>query len=335
MLKKLLLLASVAIATTSISFAQATKEEKLKEKGDLTKLDEGWTKKAGLGLGMNQIGVINPRVGGANDQLGFNGVLAGSATYKKGRMAWDNVGTLQYGILKNGILGTSLDSIPFTKSQDNLALASKFGYGIADGSPIFYAVGAAFRTQLTHTYAKSALSGKPEFRESGFLTPAIFTIAPGIDYKPNDNFSVMLSPATLRGIIIADQRLAEKNSLGNTNGQTFETQIGASLTAGYKNEFFEKRLQFQTALNLFADYKDLSDVKADWMTTTKFNVFKGLGVGLNTNYYFDRNVLVTIKDDNVKTPTLSPTGVIPAGYRQTKGYFQFIEGFFITYDRAF
>ncbi len=337
MLKKVLLVAGVALAATSISFAQATKEEKLKEKGDLTKLNEGWNKKLGLGLGMNQIGVINPRVGGANDQLGFNGVLAGAATYKMGRMAWDNVGTLQYGILKNGVLGTSLDSIPFTKSQDNLSLGSKFGYGVSENPVLFYAVGATFRTQLTHTYEKGALSGTPGTRNAGFLTPAVFTLAPGIDYKPNDNFSVMLSPATLRGIIVSDTKLAATNTLGNTNGQTLETQIGASLTAGYKNEFFDKRLQFQSGLNLFADYKDFSDVKADWMTSTKFNVFKGLGVGLNTNYYFDRNVLVTIKDDNVK-PILNPlTGAVlaPGGYRQTKGYFQFIEGFFITYDRAF
>ncbi len=331
MFKKLLLVASVAVATTSVTFAQGTKEEKLKEKGDLQKLDEGWTKKAGLGLGMNQIGVINPRVGGANDQFGFNGVLTGTATYKMGRMAWDNVGTIQYGILKNGVLGLDLANVPFVKSQDNLVLASKFGYGVTEKPVLFYSVAANFRSQLTHTYAGSTLSGEPGARNSGFLAPAIFTVAPGLDYKPNDNFSVMFSPATLRGIIVGEERLAKLNTLGNSNGQTFESQIGASLNAGYKNDFFEKRVQFQTGLNLFADYKDLTDVKVDWMTTTKVNLFKGFGVGLNTNLYFDKAVTVITTDKDA----LGVPGVLPAGYKFAKERVQFIEGFFVTYDRAF
>ena len=181
MLTKNLLLAALVAASVSLVSAQTTKEEKLKEKGDLHKLDAGWTKKLGLGLGANQIGVINPAVGGANDQLGFNGVLTGSATYKMGRMAWDNVGIIQYGILKNGILGVPLEDVPFTKSQDNLTLASKFGYGISETPILFYAVAANFRTQLTHTYAQSALSGEPGTRRAGFLAPAVFTVSPGID----------------------------------------------------------------------------------------------------------------------------------------------------------
>ncbi|MEY4926149.1 MAG: hypothetical protein RI894_585 [Bacteroidota bacterium] len=330
MFKKLLLVASVAVATTSVTFAQATKEEKLKEKGDLHKLEQGWTKKAGLGLGMNQIGVINPRVGGANDQLGLNGVLTGAATYKMGRMAWDNVGTIQYGILKNGVLGAAFADIPFVKSQDNVVLASKFGYGITEKPVLFYSVAANFRTQLTHTYTGSTLSGEPGTRNSGFLAPAIFTIAPGLDYKPNDNFSVMFSPATFRGVIIGEERLAKLNTLGNTNGQAFESQIGASLNAGYKNDFFEKRVQFQTGLNLFSDYANLSDVKVDWMTATKVNIFKGFGIGLNTNLYYDKNVTVIAAD---KDAPLVPE--LPKGYKFTKERVQFIEGFFVTYDRTF
>ena len=51
-----LTLATAIVATSA--FAQATKEEKLKEKGDLNKMNEGWTKKAGLGLGLDRKSVV-------------------------------------------------------------------------------------------------------------------------------------------------------------------------------------------------------------------------------------------------------------------------------------
>ena len=75
MLKKLLFVAAT-VAIGAPSFAQATKEEKLKEKGELTKLNEGWTHQYGLGLGLDHSGIISAKVGSStNSQLGLKGIL--------------------------------------------------------------------------------------------------------------------------------------------------------------------------------------------------------------------------------------------------------------------
>jgi Protein of unknown function (DUF3078) len=355
MLKKLLLMAAT-VAIVAPAFAQDTKEEKLKEKGELNKLNEGWNRKVGLGLGMNQIGVVNPRVGGANDQLGFNGILTAGITYRMGRMAWDNVGALQYGVLRNGSFFKPFNEIPYVKSMDNLVLNSKFGYGISEKPVWFYSVAAGFRSQITPTYQGNLLSnsvpditiGNEVIKEqpiADFLAPATFYIAPGMDYKPNDNFSVLISPATFRMIIVNNDAIAKLGTMGNpvtrnaagaiTNWQKTDVQFGASLTANYKNEFLDKRIQFQTGLNLFSNYlRDPQNIDIDWGTTTKVNIFKGFGIGLNTNLYYDNDVDVIVRDEKGTGVSIGGKVIAPAGYKLSKNV-QFIEGFFITYDRTF
>ncbi len=342
-----LTLAAAIVATSAL--AQATKEEKLKEKGDLAKLEEGWTKKAGLGLGLDQTALINPRLGAGNEQIGVRGILSGSATYHHGRMSWDNVGVMQFGIQKIGSLGVSLSDVPFTKSVDNLQLGSKFGYSLADNSPFYYSVASTFRSQLSATYVGNTLTPRAGLEGSGiypiasdFFSPALFTLAPGIDYKPTENFSVMFSPATLRMLFVMNENIAKTGVMGNrvfkddagtiTNPGKITTQLGASLAVSYKESFFDKKINFQTSLNLFNNYLyKPQNIIVDWGTTTKFNIFKGWGVAVSTNLWYDDNVDVIKKDSGgLGTPAIG----LPVGYRLGKGT-QFVEGLFVTYDRTF
>lgn len=350
MLKKLLLLAAT-VALTAPAFAQATKEEKLKEKGELGKLSEGWTHKYGVGLGLDHAGIISAKVGSTtNSQLGLKGILAGTSTYRMGRLAWDNVGSLQYGIQQFGSLkqlGTSETDI--LKPLDLLAISSKFGYGITENPVLFYSVLGSFRTQMTPTYGAGYLNGGSGHTQilSGLMSPGLIAIAPGIDYKPDEHFSASFSPATLRLLVVADQNIANLYSAGkedsdvgingnlrttgkNGVGRTVTTQLGASINASYKNTFLNDRLSIQTNLNLFSDYlRAPQNVDIEWTTVNKLNIFKGLGLGLNTNLYYDHDVDV-IYDSETKT-TLGITTTTPLVSKVP----QFMYNFFVTYDHKF
>lgn len=337
---------AATVALTVPSFAQATKEEKLKEKGDLNKLGEGWTHKYGIGLGLDHAGIISAKVGSAtNSQLGLKGILAGSSTYRMGRMAWDNVGSLQYGIQQFGTLsqlGTNQTEI--LKPLDLLAISSKFGYGITENPVFFYSLFGSMRTQMTPTYGAGYLNAGVGHTQilSGLMSPALIAIAPGIDYKPNDNFSVSFSPATLRLLVVADQNIANlytdsKSDVGlNGNlrttgvdgiGRTVTTQLGASINASYKNNFFADRLAFQTNLNLFSDYlRSPQNIDVEWTTVSKLNIFKGLGLGLNTNLYYDHDVLVNYSEyDEATKLNVAKVSRVP----------QFMYNLFVTYDYKF
>jgi hypothetical protein len=332
MLKKLLLMAAT-IAIAAPAFAQATKEEKLKEKGEVNKLPQGWTKKAALGLGGNYVGNYQPAVGGGNDQLGLNGILTGAATYRAGRMVWDNAGGVQYGVLKSSPIGVSFDDVPLTKPVDNIQLASKFNYGVSENSVWFYTLASTFRSQVTPTYT-GGLFAKPTGTDAKplaeFLSPAYFAVSPGMDYKPTENISVLFSPASLRMVIVSNPDIAALGLISNLKNGV-DLQVGASLTASYKESFFTNRVQFQTGLNLYSNYIiDPQNVDVEWGTTTKFNIFKGFGISYNTNLFYDHDRKVVVKDNTIT----SATPLIPAGYRLVAST-TFIHGFFVTYDRTF
>ena len=344
MFKKLLALTAAAVISVP-AFAQATKEEKIKEKGEVAKLPDGWTKKAALGLGGNYVGNYKPPVGGGNDQLGLNGILTGSATYRQGRMVWDNAAVVQFGVLKTSPVGVSFDDVPLGKPVDNIQLASKFNYGIAENTPWYYTLASTFRSQITPTY-QGGLLAKPTSKSepiSAFLSPAYFAVSPGIDYKPTENFSVLFSPASLRLVMVTDPYIANLGLInGLKNGVDF--QLGASLTASYKETFLKNRIQFQTGLNLYSNYlKDPQNVDVEWGTNTKFNIFKGWGLAYNTNLFYDHDRKVVKRSPDANEPATFSTGdnlgngkvvLAPQGYYLGLGT-TFIQGVFVTYDRTF
>lgn len=348
MFKKLFITA-LAVTVATATFAQQTKEEKLKEKGDLNKLNEGWTTKMALGTGLDQLLFINPKFGGGANQLTLKGIVTGTAAYKKGRLAWDNVGAWQFAVQKVGSY-----SNPFTKAVDDLKLGSKLGYQTAENSKWYYTLASTFRTQLTPTFngnfltaPKDAFGNRPGL-VANFLAPGEFTLSPGMDYKPSDNFSVMISPASLRLWMVMDDAIAKqapadiailtgnqgnpitRNADGTVKDwKNIDVQFGARLSANYNQKFWEDRIVFNTALNLYSNYlREPQNIDVDWATSTKFNIFKGWGITLTTNMYYDHDIFVQVdRDNDVKTGL--------NGYESAGRATQFIQGLFITYDRTF
>ena len=137
---------------------------------------------------------------------------------------------------------------------------------------------------------------------SKFLAPGVFTLAPGIEYKPDDHFSLLLSPASIRLLIVADDYLASTNTLGNpwrsaTNFDNVDFQLGASAKAAYKNSFLKDRVLLNTSLYVFYNYlgaknetpgfKNLPVVQ--WLTSLDFKIFDGLSAGIATALDYDYN----------------------------------------------
>jgi len=196
---------------------------------------------------------------------------------------------------------------------------------------------------------------------SNLFAPATINISPGVDWKPSTNFSLFFSPAALKLVIVADDEIAAVGAinmtsdstseyLGSLNGNpqtavfneatntydvtSFENTtfaLGALARAKYNNTFLEDRISFNTELNLYYDYlngagaeKNLPTV--DWLTTTTFNIFKGIGVTLKTGAYYDFTKPVSSDWREVN-------GVY--GYRGTKRGTMFTQTLALTYSRVF
>ncbi len=339
-MKRISLLFMLLAFLTTATFAQEEKPAAEEKK---------WTTGLGIGLDFAQLLQINPKVGAGENRLGLGGALTYFANMKNGKHSWDNSIAWRLGVQKlgsgiyGGGTGNGEDKVPFQKSIDELRFDSKYGYAITNDKKWYMATELSFLSQILKTYSGSLLTdaAAPGAHElSKFLSPGILTYSVGIDYKPNDNFSLYYSPIAIKTIFVADGDIANMPSLdadGMPTGASIHGtpwraandydktlfSFGSLLKAQYQNKFWSykdgdkdaHRILFKTYLTLYFDYlqgnkrKDRPEYKThvdvDWGTETSFVIFKGLTAVLTTNLFYDWDVPVQ------KTDNSQSGGVVP------------------------
>jgi len=155
---------------------------------DLKKVDTGekaWKLSGVTGLNAAATGLSNWAAGGNNN---INGVVYGRLRllYHKDKLAWDTNLDTEFGM---SYIDQKTDQVQ--KSSDRIKLDTKLGYEFAKG---WYATGlVGFNTQfaLGRDY-KGLDDDNPIISKA--LAPAYTDVSVGIDWKPNDIFSVYVSP---------------------------------------------------------------------------------------------------------------------------------------------
>ncbi len=293
---------------------------------------EGWDTGLGIGLDLTQLLQINPRVGAGENKIALGGAVGIFANWKKGRHAWDNSASWKIGVQKlgSGIIVSGGDKIPWQKSIDELRFDTKYGYAITEDKKWYAATELSFLSQLLKAYQGNFMSdiaapGSDPIAK--FMNPGIITYSVGLDWKPNDNFSLYYSPIAMKFLIVSDDDIADDqatdadgNGLGTsvhgnpwrsaTDFDNVNFQFGSLLKAQYQNKFWSfqdgdkeaHRIIFKTYLTLYYDYlqgqkKDeivgyKNHVDVDWGTETSLNIFKGLQIVLTTNLFYDWDVAV-------------------------------------------
>lgn len=293
---------------------KAVQDATAKEAGD------GWVYGAGIGLDLGSLILINPKAGAGDNRIGIGGALNGFAKHRNGRMAWDNIASLNFAMQKIGSgivnLAGADGKIPFQKNIDELRLNSKLGYATSETSKFFYAVDFAFLSQLTPTWSGNFLtdvynSGTPV---SKLFSPATINLSLGIDYKPQDNLSLYFSPLAMKTILVMDDDIAstpvynadglivgslhgnpiEGDGMGNV--ASFENAffaLGASLRATYTKKFLDEKVSWASNLLLFSNYLDKpQNIDIDWTNELAVSITKGLQFSLTANVFYDHDVFV-------------------------------------------
>lgn len=202
-MKKILLIVCMLVAVSA--GAQEVDKTKVQNQanaaanaqGDLKKVDTGekdWKFSGVTGLNAAATGLVNWAAGGNNN---VNGVVYGRLRllYHKDRIAWDTNLDLEYGMTY-----IDQDHDQFQKSSDKINLNTKFGYEFAKS---WYATAlAGFNTQFDLGREYKGL-GDSNPLISKFMAPAYTDISVGIDWKPNDIFSVYVSPVAGRFTTVA------------------------------------------------------------------------------------------------------------------------------------
>ncbi len=256
--------------------------------------DTVWRRGGLISINFSQVSLTNWAAGGQNSIAG-NAIVNYYANYKRGKNAWDNNIDLGYGLIKQGKVSTLF------KSDDKIDISSKYGR-LAKGH-WYYSALFNFRTQFApgYNYPNDSVV------ISNFLAPANILLGLGMDYKPNDNFSLFLSPATVRFIIVNDSRLSNAGAFGVDTGKTVRTEAGAYIKASYKKDV-SKNINLQTSVDLFSNYLDKPEnIDVNWQLLLSVKLGKLLTASLSTQLLYDDNTTLTFyKSDGVTIDHIGP-----------------------------
>lgn len=289
-----LLFLSNTITSQVLTEEQLEAEKKLKAQEADTL--EGWKTGGVFSVNFTQVSLTNWAAGGDNS-ISLNAITNLFANYKKGDNTWDNTLDLAYGLMKQGNQG-------LRKTDDRVDFMSK--YGRKAYKNWYYAVLINFRTQMASGYNYPDDSTKI----SNFLAPAYLLGAIGMDYKPNDNFNVFISPLTMKTTIVNDTRLAdagafgvdkaEYNDLGIKikDGKMFRAEYGGYLRSLLKANLMEN-INLVTKLDLFSNYSEHPErIDVNWELLIALKVNAHISATISTNLIYDHDVDIAVDSNN-------------------------------------
>lgn len=258
-----------------------------------------WNSGASFDLNFNSLGLTNWAQGGVQS----NSITTAAnwyAKYKKGTTSWDNNADLAYGLIKN-------ISEDFRKNEDKIDLRTKLGIGIS--SKTSYAALFNFRSQFAPGFDFSNPDADRK-AISQFLAPATIQATLGFDYKPNEHWAFLFSPAALKMTIVNDDSIASRtNYIPRTvdaNGQrlydeNFRSEFGLSVVALF-SKTFKNNLEINSKLGLHNNVTDINksnrgNTDVDWEVIAKLRVTKFIQISLNTHLLYDDDIKISIYDD--------------------------------------
>jgi Protein of unknown function (DUF3078) len=257
---------------------------------------------------------------GGTPSLTILGNAKAHANYKIGKHSWDNEFIGQLGALRQGKLAKTNLS-PLIKNVDIFNLNTKYGYELRP--KLNLAAYTNFNTQVLKGFDKPA----DPLRNlvSNFLSPAKVDMGIGLEWKPNDNFSILYAPINGRLNVVND--LALRPSLGNVKNEMVKFELGSFLNAKFKRDLWTvkdgdkvkdwPKLTYSTSLIAFMGYLQYKNAAgADvgrpfnpditlWSNSLNFRVNKFLTVNYLLNLQYDDDIKFKIQDANG-----NPTGAV-------------------------
>lgn len=255
--------------------------------------DTIWKFRGILGLNGTQTYFSNWAAGGQNSvAVTLLGVFA--ADYAKGRNTWGTTLDLAYGQLSQGKRSP-------IKTDDRIDLTSKYGYQLKN--PKWFASALFnFRSQFAPGFnIEDGREVGPKI--SDFLAPAYSILSLGFDYRPSDNFSVLMSPLTTKITIVNEDILA--TDYGIDAGENVRFEVGAFLKASYQKDIFEN-VNLLTRLDLFSNYaENPQNIDVNWETLIAMKVNDWLSVTIATQLLYDDDITIGFVE-----PVLGDDGTI-------------------------
>lgn len=244
-----------------------------------------WKRNGKAGLNFSQSHLSNWAAGGQS-ALNTLGLLNYVANYSRDNIMWDNALDMNLGY---SIIGES----KAIKTDDKFEFNSKYGKKATE--KLFYSIGFSLKSQFTDGFDYKTDSTNPISR---FFAPGYITLGAGMDWIPNEHFSITFAPITGRVTIVADQTLADAGAFGVEPGENLRFELGAKTTFKVSGEI-AKNVLLGSKLELFSDYLEKpQNVDVDWQTSITMKVNSWLNANISAHLIYDDDITIMDKDGN-------------------------------------
>ena len=208
-----------------------------------------------------------------------------SANYSKKNYKWENLAEFRLGIFTS-------ESRGLEKNDDKLEFQSRFG--LSAFKKWYYSAESNFRTQIARGYSYPDKTNPI----SAFMAPAYLTFSVGMDYKPNKNFSLFLSPFTSKTTIVKDTALIDPTHFGIEAGKTRLWEPGVIVKLNWHYRILEN-INYDTRAEVFNNYNyPFQKFNVDWEQTLLLEVTQHISTRIMSQVIYDYNVKFPIKDAN-------------------------------------
>lgn len=243
-------------------------------------------------IGFSQMYLDNWKKGGES-ALSSLILLKGFANYSRadGHIKWVNNAEIRNGWLRPGGKEEQVQ-----KNDDKFEYTSRFG--ISAYKKWYYSAELNFETQFFrgYTYPKD----EQAVPISSFLAPARTFMKLGFEYKPDKEFSLLLSPLTIKNVYVKDTALIDQTNFGIEKGRKSFWEPGLNADIYWKKSFNDN-ITYETKYKMFINYKQ---------PFRKYDVNWENQLNVKLNNYFDIRLMVhLIYDDDVLFPVYDANDV--------------------------
>ncbi|MDD3859645.1 MAG: DUF3078 domain-containing protein [Bacteroidales bacterium] len=254
---------------------------------DTTQSTSNWKTGGMVSLNASQVSFTHWAAGGQNSISG-NSFVNLFANYAKNKMTWDNTLDLGYGKMMQGVGEEAV----YYKTDDKIDFASKYGQYAFEHW--YYTGLISFKSQFDQGFKSVA----DTVRISNFLAPAYLNISIGMDYKPNDKFTLFISPVSGKITFVMDSLLSSQGAYGVTIGENVRYEFGGFVKAQYKVDLM-KNISYTTKLELFSNYlKNPQNIDVNWENLINMKINSFFSANLHLTMLYDDDIKVKYDSDN-------------------------------------
>lgn len=246
------------------------------------KSDSTWKLGGDYALVISQVSLSNWSSGGESS-LASNARFNVFANFKNDKSIWDNKLELSYGLQKHGEQGIK-------KIDDKFYFSTTYGRKAVKNW--YYTIAFSMKTQFANGFKypnKSQIISR-------FLAPAYLVLSVGIEYKPNEYFSLNISPLSSKTTIVTMKELSDLGAFGVEPGQMTRAEFVGSLKLNYKKEVM-KNIELKTKIEVLSNYKySAGNLDIDWEVFIKMKVNSHITTTLSTHLIYDDDINITDKN---------------------------------------